>query len=54
LTPSQKCHGRPLLQGEELEEEVKLFIKAACADRTVVNTHTVMGTAKSVVISHNA
>lgn len=50
----QKKHSRPLLLREELEEEVKLFITASRADGTVVNTETVVGTAKSVVISHDA
>ena len=50
----QKRRGRPLLIGEELEEEVKLFIKASRAEGTVVNTETVMGTARGVVISHDA
>ena len=50
----QKQRGRPLLIGEELEEEVKLFIKASHAEGTVVNTETVMGTARGVVISHDA
>jgi len=50
----QKRRGRPLLLGEELEEEVKLFVKASRAEGTVVNTETVMGTATGVVISHDA
>ena len=50
----QKLRGRPLLLGEELEEEVKLFVKASRAEGTVVNTETVMGTATGVVISHDA
>ena len=49
----QKCHGRPLLLGDELETEVKLFIRAARERGSVVNTETVMGTARGVVISHN-
>ena len=50
----QKRRGRPLLLGEELEEEVKFFIKASCAGGTVVNIEIVMGTATGVVISHDA
>ena len=50
----QKRRGRPLLIGEELEEEMKLFIKASHAKGTVVNTETVMNTARDVVISHDA
>jgi len=49
----QKCYGRPLLLGGELEEEVKLFIKAARESGTVVNTRTVMAAARGVVISHD-
>jgi len=45
--PQKRC-GRPFLLGEELEEEVKLFIKFSCADGTVVNTETVMGTATTM------
>ena len=50
----QKRRGRPLLLGDELEQEVKIFIKAARERGTVVNTETVMGTARGVVISHDA
>ena len=50
----QKCRGRPLLLGEELEDEVKSFIKVAHGKGTIVNTHTVMATARDVVISHDA
>ena len=50
----QKRRGRPLLLGDELEEQVKLFIKVARERGTVVNTETVMGTARGVVISHDA
>ena len=51
--PQKKC-GRPLLLQEELEEEVKLFIKASRAEETVVKTEPIMGTATGVVISHDA
>ena len=50
----KSCHRRPLLLGEELEDEVKSFIKIAREKGTIVNTHTVMATARSVVISHDA
>ena len=49
-----KRHGRPLLLGEELEDEVKVFIKCARESGSVMNTETVMGTARGVVISHDA
>jgi len=42
----QKHRGRPLLLGGELKEELKLFIKAAHKSGTVVNTRTVMATAR--------
>ena len=42
----QKRRGRPLLLGDELEQEVTIFIKAARERVTVVNTETVMGTAR--------
>lgn len=51
--PGKHC-GRPLLLGEELEDEVKLFIKSTHESGSVVNTETVMGTARGVIISHNA
>ena len=50
----QKRHGRPLLLEEELEDEVKVFIKSKRESGSVVNTKTVMGTARGVVISHDA
>ena len=50
----QKCCGRPLLLLEELEDEVKVFIKFTCESGSIVNTETVMGTARGVVISHDA
>ena len=51
----QKKCGRALLLGETLEEEeVLLFIKASHAEDIVVNTETIMGTATSVVINHDA
>ena len=50
----QKHHRRPLLLGEELKDEVKIFIKSAHESESVVNTETVMGTARGVVISHDA
>ena len=50
----QKCRGRPLLLEEELEDEVKVFIKSACESGFVVNTETVMGTASGVVIRYDA
>ena len=43
----QKRRGRPLLLGDELEQEVKMVPFS-------VNTETVMGTARGVVISHDA
>ena len=46
--------GRPLLLGEELEDEVKVFIKSTRESGSIVNTETVMGTARGVVISHDA
>jgi len=49
----QKHRGRPLLLGGELEEEVKLFIKAARKSGTIVNTRTVMATSRGVIISHD-
>ena len=51
--PQKQC-GRPLLLGEELEDEVKLFIKSARENGAIVNTETVMCTAREVVISHEA
>ena len=50
----QKCRGRPLLLGEELEDEVKSFIKVAQEKGTIVNTRTIIVTASGVVISHDA
>ena len=50
----QKRRGRSLLLGEELEDEVKSFIKVACEKGTIVNTHTIVATARGVVISHDA
>ena len=50
----QKRRGRPLLLGEQLEDEVKSFIKVASEKGTIVNTHTVIATARGVVISHDA
>ena len=50
----QKRRGRPLLLGEELEDELKSFIEVACGKGTIVNTHSVMATARGVVISHDA
>ena len=49
-----KHRGRPLLLGEQLEDEVKVFINSAHESGSVVNTETVMGTARGVVISHDA
>ena len=49
-----KHRGRPLLLGEQLEDEVKVFINSAHESGSVVNTETVMGTARGVVISHEA
>ena len=51
--PEKRC-GRPVLLGEELEDEVKLFIQSAHENGAVVNTETVMGTARGVVLSHDA
>ena len=48
-----KYRGRSLLLGEELEDEVKVFIKSASESGSVVNTETVMGTARGVVINHD-
>ena len=50
----QKRRGRPLLLGEEMEAEVKSFIKVAREKGTIVNSHTVIATARGVVISHDA
>ena len=50
----QKHRGRPLLLGEGMEAEVKSFIKVAREKGTIVNSHTVMATARGVVISHDA
>ena len=37
--------------GEEFEDEVKIFIKSARESGSVVNTETIMGTARRVVIN---
>ena len=50
----QKRRGRPLLLGEEMEAEVKSFIKVAREKGTIVNSHTVIATARGVIISHDA
>ena len=50
----EKRRGRPLLLGEEMEREVKCFIKASRELGTAVSTEVVMGTARGVVISHDA
>ena len=50
----QKRRGRPLLLGEELEDEVKFFIKVSREKGTIVNMHIVIATARGVVISHDA
>ena len=50
----KKCQGRPLLLGEELEHEVKSFIKVAREKGTIVNMHTIIATTRGFVISHDA
>lgn len=49
-----KRRGRPLLFGDKWEDEVKSFVKAQRDKGTVVNTETVMATARGVVVSHDA
>ena len=50
----QKRRGRPLLLGEEMEAKVKSFIQVIREKGTIVNSHTVIATARGVVISHDA
>ena len=50
----QNRRRRPLLLGEEMEAEVKSFIEVTCEKEAIVNSHTVMATARGVVISHDA
>ena len=45
---------RKAFTGEKMETEVKSFIKVACEKGTIVNSHTIMETARGVVISHDA
>ena len=49
-----KRQGRPLLLGEEMEREVKRFIKSSREFGTAISTAVVMTTARGVVISHDS
>ena len=49
-----KASRKTLLLGEKWEDEVKSFVKVQRDKGTVVNTATVMATARGVVVSHDA
>ena len=49
-----KHQRRPLLLGDKWEDEFKSFVKVQRDKGTVVNTETVMATARGVVVSHDA
>ena len=50
----EKRRGRPLLLGEEMEEQVKWFLKRIRQSGGVVNSQIVIGTAKGVVTAKDA
>ena len=49
-----KRRGRPLLVGNHLEAEIKLFLEAMRKDGSVVNTQVVIATAVGVISSYDA
>ena len=49
-----KRRGRPFPLGEEMEREVKSFIKSSRELGTAISTAVVMATARGVVISHDS
>ena len=54
ITIENKKRGRPLLLGEELDEQVKLYITALCDNGAVVNSAIVIACAEGLVKSRDA
>ena len=48
---SKKC-GRPLLIGEELDEQVRHYITSMRKEGTVINAHVVIAVGKGILMSH--
>jgi len=48
---SKKC-GRPLLIGEELDEQVRHYITFTRKEGTVINLHVVIAVGKGILMSH--
>ena len=47
-----KKHGRPLLIGEELDEQVRHYITFMRKEGTVINLHVVIAVGKGILMSH--
>lgn len=47
-----KKHGRPLLIGEELDEQVRHYITYMRKEGTVINAHDVIAVGKGILMSH--
>jgi len=48
---SKKCR-RPLLIGEELDEQVRHYITFMSKEGTVINVHVVIAVGKGILMSH--